>query len=157
MPHPRFLFSLAADWKPRAAGAADLELARSLRGSLRAPDLALIHCLVGPTTLAQWSSAEGQRSGGTRAACGPLPTSKGYAGGTGPWEAWATPHYDTGPTSEYLVIVAFDGTTRAVGPNAVASALSPDQSPVAVARMLGSLSGRPNDSGAWQASIVRLR
>jgi hypothetical protein len=39
----------------------------------------------------------------------------------------------------------------------VASALSPDQSPVAVARMLGSLSGRPNDSEAWQASIVRLR
>jgi len=155
---PRILFPhIDDDWKPLAAGAVRLGLSGSLPAIPPAPGREAPHCLVGPTSLAQWSPAEGDGSIASRSACGALPTMTQYAGGTGPWEAWSTPRYDVEPHTEYLVIVVLDGTTNAVSPNAAATFLGPGLSPVAVARVLGGLSTRYKDSSAWQGTVVRLR
>ena len=155
---PRILFPHVEDeWKPLAAGPAQLALTRSLASLPSTPDRELSHCLVGPTTLTQWSPADSRHSSATRSACGALSTMTQSAGGTGPWEAWAAPRYNPGPDTGYLVIIALDGAESAVSPNAAVASLDQGQSPVAVARLLGGLSWRYNDPGAWQGTIVRLR
>ena len=151
---PRVLFpDPEVDWVAVAAGSHNLRVPIRILRHSQTVLAATPQCVVRLDVVSSWRLDTGPTARADGRACGPLPRLRSYDGGYGPWDDWATPHYDFSPIQvPYLLLVVFATSNAPLGLAELGTI--PNGSPVDVALRTGSLlSGGAGDSRRWQAAL----